>query len=380
MKRFANILLLIVLAGCAGTPPVPLAPRDWTYIGNDPAGTQNILMAAATPVPKHGVLSTVFRFEYTAPHTLTGADGKTLSYVEQREDVHADCAGQTLQVVGERFYDVEGKLLRQQAPQADERGEQRVIPGGINDIMYQAVCGRAVGWEYIGSSGNGDQKIYVMGRAVQHEVAGNTQAWFKTEYDGTQSLIAAPSLRHVNYLTKVSTLNLDCATYHITVSNEVYYDVANHKVFDVQPQGEHAAFTATAGSVQGLMYRAACGRNTRLNYLGLGPHHSEKVYLLGKPALDSDGIAQAHYRIYYLKPGTLTTGPVLHTISYNQRTVHLEADCSALTVQLLAEAYLDASGKAVFTITPPANGAPDVAVAHGSLSEMLWQAACRDAG
>lgn len=382
VKRFASIFLLIVMAGCASSPPVASTQDDWTYIGNDPEGTQNILMATATPVPKDGTLTTSFRYQYTAPRTVTAADGKNFSYIERRDEIRVSCANQSLRILNESYYDVDNKRVLVQDLPSGTAASEPVIPGGVNDIMYQAVCGRSVGWEYIGASGNDNQKIYIMGKAASQVVTGNTRAWFKTEYDGTQSLIAATSMQHISYATKVSTLNVNCSSYQIAVSNEVYYDANGHKVFDIQPpgSGHDNALPATTDSVRGLMYRAACGRSTELSYLGLGPHRSQKVYAVGKPAINSHEIAHARFHIYYLKPGKLTTGPVIHTVSYNERSVELDADCAALTIQLRNETYLDEHGTPVFTITPPSDNAPTVAVAPGSLSEMLWKIACRGAG
>ncbi|MGH8369520.1 MAG: surface-adhesin E family protein [Gammaproteobacteria bacterium] len=379
MKRCASILLLIVMAGCASAPPA--SKDDWAYIGNDPEGTQNILMSAVTPVPHNGVLTTAFRFQYTAPRSVTDDKGKSYSYIELRDQVSVNCDNQSLQILHKSYYDVDDNLVLNQASPPNADSTVRIMPGGVEDIMYQAVCGRSIGWAYIGASEDGTQKIYVMGKATNQSTDASTQAWFKTEYDGAHSLIAAPSMQHVSYITKISTLQVDCATYEISLLHEVYYDADDHKVFDIQPGVDKAeSIPATADSVRGLMYQAACGRPTELRYLGLDPHDTQKVYLIGKPTLDAQQIASARFHVYYLKPGTLTTGPVIHTISYSARTVELDADCSALTYQVRSEVYLDDHGDAVFTITPPAADAPNVGVAPGSLSEMMWKTACGGAG
>lgn len=379
MKRFTSILWLIILAGCASSVP---ASRDgWAYIGNDPDGTQNILMSAATPVPQNGNLTTTFRYQYTAPRSVTDDKGKSIVYVERRDEVRVNCSDQSLQVLDRRYYDVEDKQVLNQPTAPINAGSERVIPGGINDIMYQAVCGRSIGWADIGTSDDSSQKIGIMGKAATQPVNGNVQAWFRTEYAGVQTLIAAPSMRRISYATKISTLKFDCTSFKVGLLHEVYYDSDNHKVFDIQPAGTEAeSLPATAGSVRGLMYRAACGRPTELHYLGMDPHHTQKVYVIGKPALDSNDMARAQFRIYYLKPGTLTTGPVIHTVSYSERYVELDADCSALTFQVHRETYLDNHGDPVFTIMPPETDTPNVGVAPGSLSEMLWKTACHGAG
>jgi hypothetical protein len=381
VKRFTSILLLIVMAGCASAPPAPATGDEWAYIGNDPEGTQNILMSTVTPVPQNGNLTTTFRYQYTAPRSVTSDKGKTYSYIEQRDQVRVNCANQSIQVLDKSYYDVDDARVLDQSLPPNDISTERVIPGGVNDIMYQAVCGRSIGWDYIGTSKDGSQKIYVMGKAASQPIDAGTEAWFKTEYDGTQSLIAAPSMQRVSYVTKIGTLHFDCRTYQVTLLHEVYYDADDHKVFDIQPGADDAAsMPATADSVRGLMYDAACGRPTELRYLGMDPHQTQKVYLVGKPSLDSGQIAHARFHIYYRKPGTLTAGPVIHTVSYNARTVELDADCSALTYQVINEAYLDGHGNPVFSIIPPKNAAPIIGVAPDSLSEMLWKTACNGAG
>lgn len=380
MKRFASILLLIAGAGCASLSPAPASSDGWTYIGNDPDGTQNILMSAVTPVPQHGTLTTTFLHQYTAPRSVTTADGKQVAYVERRDEVRVNCLNQSLTVLGKRYYDVEEQQVFSK-PARSNQGTQRVIPGGIDDVMYQAVCGRSIGWDDIGSSADKRQQIAIMGKAATRPVSGTVEAWFRTRYDGAQSLIAGPTLRHVTYSSKISTLEFNCATFEVGLLHEVYYDTDNHKVFDIQPgDGEAAEMPATADSVRGLMFRAACGRPTELRYLGMDPHHTQKVYMVGAPTLLSRETASARFHFYYLKPGTLTTGPVIRTVAYDERRIELDADCSALTYQVRSEAYLDNKGVPVFTITPPADAAPDVDVTPDSLSEMLWKTACHGAG
>ncbi|MGH8371889.1 MAG: hypothetical protein ACRETO_04070 [Gammaproteobacteria bacterium] len=381
MKRFTSILLLIAMAGCASTPPATVTGDGWTYIGNDPEGTQNILMSAVTPVPQDGNLTTAFRYQYTAPRSITGADGKSYSYIEQHDRVQVSCSNQSLQVLDRSYFDVDDKQVLNQASPPSGVSTEHVIPGGINDIMYQAVCGRSIGWDYIGDSDDGTQKLFVMGKAAHQPINTDTQAWFKTEYSGTQSLIAAPSMRHVSYVTKISTLDFDCATYQVGLLHEVYYDNADHEVFDIQPGSDDAKIMpATADSVRGLLYRAACGRPTELRYLSMDPHHTQKIYMVGKPTLNSDQTAQAKFHIYYLKPGTFTAGPIIHTVSYTARSVELDADCTALTYQIRNEIYLDKHGDQVFTIVPPKSDAPNVGVTPDSLSEILWKTACNGAG
>lgn len=382
MKRFTNILILIVVAGCASTPTPPVSTDKWTYIGNDPEGTENILMSDTSATAKNGALTTTFRYQYTAPRSINNKQGKTVSYVEQRNQVRVNCLEQRLQILDTSYYDVDNNRIEQtkQAGQADTGSDQRVVPGGISDIMYQAVCGRSIGWENVGSSDDGNQKIYILGKAAQKPLASITEAWFKTEYRGSQSLIAAPSMQHVSYASKISTLQLDCATYELHLLHEVYYDSDGHKVFDIQPAaGEAQTLTATADSVRGTMYRAACGQRTKLRYLGTDPHGTQKIYLIGSPELDKQQIARARFHIYYIKPGTLTMGPVIHTVAYTARSLEIDADCASLTYQILNETYLNNRGMPVFTITPSETDAPNIGVANGSLSEMLWETACHDA-
>lgn len=381
MKRFTSILLLIAMAGCASAPPAPVAGGDWIYIGNDPEGTQNILMSAVAPVPQNGNLTTTFRYQYTAPRSITGDGGITLNYIEQRDQVRVSCTNQSIQVLDTSYYGVDDKRVLTQTLPPGGISPERVTPGGISDIMYQAVCGRSIGWDYIGTSDDGTQKIYIMGKAANRFVNTDMQAWFKTEYDGTQTLIAAPSMRRVSYVTKISTLQFDCATYQVALLHEVYYDTAEHKVFDIQPgSGEAQGTPATADSVRGLMYRAACGHPTELRYLGMDPHHTQKIYVVGKPSLNSDQTAQAKFHFYYMQPGAFTAGPVTHTVSYSARSLELDADCTTLTYQVRNEIYFDDHGSPVFTIVPPKNDAPSVGVAPGSISEMLWKTACNGAG
>ncbi|MGH7488176.1 MAG: hypothetical protein ACREMY_21655, partial [bacterium] len=111
--------MLIVMAGCASAPPV--SKDVWAYIGNDPEGTQNILMSAVTPVPHNGVLTTAFRFQYTAPRSVTDDKGKSYSYIELRDQVSVNCDNQSLQILHKSYYDVDDNLVLNQAspPNAD---------------------------------------------------------------------------------------------------------------------------------------------------------------------------------------------------------------------------------------------------------------------
>lgn len=376
--RSASILLLIGLTGCADLN-VPASPGSaWAYIGNDPQGTENILMAAVTPVPQEGALTTTFRFQYTSPHVLAGKDGKSISYLETRDRVRVNCAAQTLDILQRDYYDVDGQRLSVRTANAAS-ADKLIVPGGTNDLMYQAVCGRSVGWEYVGTSTDQTQKVYIMGKAASQPGNLHPTAWFKTVFTGPHSLVAAPSMQTVHYASKISTIKFNCPMFAAQLVHEVYYDANGHKVFDIEPPpGEHATQTVTSGSVRAEMYRAACGSQARLSYLGTDRDHTQKVYSVGSPSAGPLDTAQAQFRMYYTKPGRLTKGPEIQTVAYTSRSLLMNADCSTITYRIIDEKYLNRSGNTVFEIRPEASDAPIVSVMPGSLSEMLWKAACRN--
>jgi len=378
MMRSASILLLIGLTACVSNMTAPPDRGDgWTYIGNDPQGTENILMASVTPVPQDGSLTTTFRFQYTSPHTVSGRNGNSLSFLETRDRVRVNCAAQTLELLRQDYYDVNEHRIPDQVANT-KPVDKTIIPGGVNDLMYQAVCGRSVGWSYVATSADHTQKVYVMGQASTQTGSIHPTAWFKTVFDGPHSLIAAPSMQRIHYSSKISTLKFDCPLYEARLLHEVYYDADGHKVFDIQPPaGKYDTPPVTGGSVRAEMYQAACGTSTPLHYLGTNRQRTQIIYTVGSPSGGPQNTVQARFRVYYSKPGRLTAGPDIHSVSYVSRSLLLDADCSTITYKIIHEKYLNNAGQPVFDIHPAPNDAPVVSVAPGSLSEMLWQSACR---
>src|SRR5512146_432075 len=119
MPRLTLILLAAALSACVGQSPRTGSADRWTYIGNDPDGTQNIFMRAQTAERKGGSVTAWFKFEFTSPHQVTGPDLKQITYISRRDLTQVDCKAQTLRLMDETYQDVEDRQVFHVTPAAD---------------------------------------------------------------------------------------------------------------------------------------------------------------------------------------------------------------------------------------------------------------------
>src|SRR5690242_6239866 len=112
MRRLPFLLSVALLAACASHAPLPTAPDRWTYLGNDPDGTQNIYMRLQGSDKKKDTVTAWYKFEFSSPReVVTGPALKEQTYIERRDLVEVDCNAQTLRLLDETYYDVEGRQV-----------------------------------------------------------------------------------------------------------------------------------------------------------------------------------------------------------------------------------------------------------------------------
>ena len=374
LRRLAPPLLAASLAACAAHAPVASGPAKWAYLGNDPDGTQNIYMRGQSVDKKSGTVTAEFRFEFTGVRVITGPDLKQISYVERRDLIQVDCSKQTLSLQDETYQDVEDKQVYHVKPEPGVASAQ-VFAGGVSDIIYQGACGKSLEWTLLGQDPQKTQDIYARVQdsgGKQHTVV---RARFRFVYHDPRSMVAAPSLNQVSYVSRQSDVMLDCANQTLSLLHETYYDADDVAVFGVTPPKDAHPDSVVPDGVTGIMYKAACGIPLDWTYLGTDPRNTLKIYLLGKPDHRSGDQVEAHFRFEYLAPGKLTTGADLHQIEYATRTTDMVMDCGVYTQTLLRESYQDAAGKEVFSVKP---ATPQTALAvPGALSGIIQKAACQ---
>ena len=373
-----SLLLLVsaaLLAACAAHGPVQNGAPRWAYIGNDPDGTQNISMLPQSSDRKNGTVTAMFNFEFASPRDLTGPDLKQVSYIEREDLVEVDCRAQTLKLLNEVYYDVEGREVFHISPTGSGAEANQVFAGGVSDILYDASCGEIIEWSPLGQDPQKTQEIYarvVKAPGIQDAIV---KASFRFVYNDLRQMVAAPTLRTIDYQSRESSVMMDCASQTFTLLHETYYGTDNVAVFGVTPPADPPPESVVPDSVTGLMYKAACGIPLNWTYLGTDTASAEKVYLLGPPEHRSGDNVEARFRFEYLAPGKLTTGTDLKPVDYNTRTSDVLLDCGVMTLTVLRESYQDTSGKQVFSVKPTA---PQAAlVAPKGTSGMMLKAACK---
>jgi len=375
LRRLAPPLLAALLGACAAHAPVSGdQTQRWTYLGNDPDGTQNIYMRAASADKKKGTVSAMFRFEFNGVRQLTDSTLKQISYVERRDLIEVDCGKQTLHLLDETYHDVDDKQVYHVTPAAGADSAQ-VFAGGVSDIIYEGACGKSIEWTALGPDPQKTQDIYARVPNSGVQTRAMVKARFRFVYHSTRSMVAAPSLSKVSYVSRQADVMMDCANQTMSLLHETYYDEDEVAVFGVTPPKDARPDSVVPNSVTGIMYKAACGIPLDWTYLGIDPRNTQKVYLLGKPETGSGSTLEARFRFEYLAPGKLTTGADLHQVEYTTRTTDMSMDCGIYTQALLRESYQDAAGKEVFSVKP---ASPQTALAvPGTLGGMIEKAVCQ---
>ncbi|MGE5623923.1 MAG: surface-adhesin E family protein [Bacillota bacterium] len=374
MRRLMLLPLVLWLVACAHGPAQGTAAR-WTYIGNDPDGTQNISMLPQSTDKKKDTVTAMFNFEFTRPRDLTGPDLNQVTYIEREDLVEVDCKAQALRLLNEVYYDVEGREVFHVAPAGTAAEANQVFAGGVSDMLYDATCGEEIAWTSLGEDPQKSQDIYARVAGAGSREAAIVKARFRFVYHDLKQMVAAPSLRTIDYQSRQSSVMMDCGNQTFQLLHETYYDTDNVAVFGVTPPADSPQESVVPDSVTGLMYKAACGIPLNWTYLGTDAKSSQKIYLLGAPQRRSGDTVEAHFRFEYLAPGKLTTGADLKQVEYKTRTNDVLLDCGVMSLTLLKESYQDASGREVFSVKPTA---PQAAlVAPQGPTGMMLKAACK---
>ena len=375
MRSLTLLTLLAVLTACASHAPLPTAPDRWTYLGNDPDGTQNIYMRLQGSDKKNNTVTAWYKFEFTSPRdVVTGPALKQQTYIERRDLVEVDCIKQTLRLMDETYYDVEDRQVFRVVPTAEAANANHVYAGGISDTVYEGACGNALQWDSLGQDPQKTQDIYARVQSPQDQQS-IVKAVFRFSYHDPRQMVASPALTSITYSSRQSSVLMDCANQSFTVIHETYYDADSVTVFGVTPPKDAHPSGVVPDGVTGMMYKAACGIPLNWTYLGTDPRKTQKVFLVGAPEKKSGASVEARFRFQYLAPGKLTTGANLTQVEYTTRTADVLLDCSAATLTLLRESYLDASEKEVFSVKP---ATPQAApVAPQGLTGMMQRAVCQ---
>jgi hypothetical protein len=373
LRRLALPLFAGLLTACAHAPAAPQAQR-WTYLGNDPDGTQNIYVQDLQRKKGSDLVTGLFRFEFTGPRELTDSDLKQISYIERRDLIEVDCKSQDLRLVDETYVDVEDKPVYHVTPAAGSNTAP-VFAGGVSDIVYEGACGKALDWTSLGPDPQKTQDIYARVPAGHGQQNAIVKARFRFVYHDPRQMVKAPSLDKVTYISRQSDVMVDCANQTLSLLHETYYDSDEVAVFGATPPKDAPPESVVPGSVTGIMFKAACGIPLDWTYLGTDPHDTQKLFLLGKPDHRSGNQVEARFRFEYLAPGKLTTGADLHQVAYSTRTTDVMMDCNLYTQTLLRESYQDAAGKEVFSVKPPSPQA--VLVGPQGVAGMMQKAACQ---
>jgi hypothetical protein len=373
LRRLAPPLLAALTAACAAHAPVQTAGgKTWTYLGNDPDGTQNIYLQDLQR--KKDPATGMFRFEFTGPREITGSDLKQVSYVERRDLIEVDCKSQNVRLLDETYQDVDDKPVYHVKP-AEGSNVAPVFAGGVSDIVYEGACGKSLEWTPLGSDPQKTQDVYARVPAGHGPVNAIVKARFRFVYHDPRQMVKAPSLEKVTYLSRQADVMMDCGSQTMNLLHETYYDADDVAVFGATPPKDAPPDSVAPTSVTGMMYKAACGIPLDWTYLGLDPRGNQRVYLLGSPDHHSKDDVEAHFRFEYLSPGKLTTGADLHQIGYATRTMDVLMDCTLYTQTLLRESYQDAAGKEVFTVKP--TNLQAVLVSDKGVSGMMQKAGCQ---
>ena len=376
LRRLALPLLVALLGACTHAPVSSNGDqqRNWAYLGNDPDGTQNIYMRGLAVDSKRGIANVQVRTEFNGVRQLTDPTLRQISYVERRDLVEVDCARQAIKLMDETYRDADDKQVYHVKPTSDADSTQ-VFAGGISDIIYEGACGKSIAWTALGEDPQQTQDIYVRLPDSGAHPHSTVKVRFRFAYHSARSLVAAPALTKVGYVSRQADVLLDCTNQTLTLLHETYYDEDDVAVFGVTPPKDARPDSVAPNSVTGTMYKAACGIPLDWTYLGVDPHNTQKIYLMGKPDQHSGGIVEARFRFEYLAPGKLTTGAGMHQVDYATRTADMTMDCNVYTQTLLSESYQDVAGKEVFAMKPPS---PETSMAvPGTLGGMIEKAACQ---
>jgi hypothetical protein len=373
VRSTAVALAAGLLTACAHAPSAPNG-QGWTYLGNDPDGTQNIFVQDLQRKKGTDLVTGLFRFEFTGPRDLTGSDLKPVSYVERRDRIEVDCKSQNLRLVDETYHDVDDKQVYHVTPAAGSNTTP-VFAGGVSDIVYEGACGKSLDWTALGPDPQKTQDIFARVQSSGGQAHAIVRARFRFVYYDPRELVKAPSLDKVSYLSRQADVMVDCANQTLNLLHETYYDADDVAVFGATPPKDAHPDSVVPGGVSGIMYKAACGIPLDWTYLGTDPRNTQKVYLLGRPDHRSGNDVEARFRFEYLAPGKLTTGADLHQVEYATRTTDVMMDCNLYTQTLLRESYQDTSGKEVFSIKPPSPQA--VLVGPQGVAGMMQKAVCQ---
>ena len=374
LMRLTLLLSLGLLAACASHAPLATAPDRWTYLGNDPEGTQNIYMRGEGSDKKQDTVTAWYKFEFASPHeVVTGPALKQQVYIERRDLVEVDCKAETLRLKDETYFNVEDQQVFRVTPDAAAVPAAQVFAGGVSDIVYEGACGSSLQWTSLGEDAQKTQDIYAR---VESQADPNSivKARFRFVYHEPRTMVAAPSLTQVSYTSSQSSVFMDCANQTFALEHQTYYDEDGVTVFGITPPKGAKPSAVAPDGVTGLMYKAACGIPLTWTYVGMDPRKTQKIYLVGEPDKKSGGTVEAKFRFEYLAPGKLVTGANLTQVEYTVRTADVLLDCGASTLTLLRESYQDDAQKEVFSVKP---AAPQPApVAPQGLTGMMQHAAC----
>lgn len=374
MRRLTFLSLAAVLSACASQGPLPTAADRWTYLGNDPDGTQNIYMRMQSADKKQNTATAWYKFEFISPRdVVTGPALTSKTYIERRDLVQVDCAAQTLKLMDEEYYDVEDRLVFKVTPQGVATDANRVYAGGVTDTVYEGACGNALQWTALGQDPQKTQDIFarVQSPLDQQSIV---KAVFRFSYHDPREMVASPSLTKISYSSRQSSVLMDCSSQTLTLLHETYYDADGVTVFGVTPPKDAHPSGVVPDGVTGIMYKAACGIPLAWTYLGTDPKKTQKVFLMGTPDKKSGNSVEARFRFEYLAPGKLVTGANLTEVDYDKRSADVLIDCAASTITTLRESYLDASEKEVFSVKP---ATPQPApVAPQGLTGLMQKAVC----
>lgn len=375
MRRLTLIFCLGLLTACASHAPLVTALDRWTYLGNDPDGTQNIYMRPVSSDQKKNTVTAWYKFEFANPHeVVTGPALKQQTYIERQDLVQVDCSAESVRLLDEAYYNVENQRVFRVTANSVAVPAAQVFAGGISDILYEGACGGSLQWTPLGQDTQKTQEIYARVETPENQDS-IVKARFRFVYDEPRTLVAAPALTKVAYTSSQNSVLMDCANETFRLEHQTYYDENGVAVFGVTPPRNAQPDAVAPDGVTEIMYKAACGIPLTWTYLGMDPAKTQRVYLVGSPDKKARDTVEAHFHFDYLAPGKLVTGSNLTQVSYTARTAEVLLDCSASTLTLLRESYQDNSQREVFNVKPAKPQAVPVAP-HG-LTGMMQRAACR---
>lgn len=374
--RGSMLLVLSLLLGLAACSTVaPQAGGRWVYIGDDPAGTQNIFMRTQSSDKKQNTVTAWFSFQYAAVRQIVTAPSfKSVSYAERQDLVKVGCADQTLTLLDETFQDPDGKQVYKVVPAADGSTAKEAFAEGVSDVLYTGACGNSLPWKSLGEDAQKTQQVYALVETSDsHDVI--VKARYRFLYHEPHEMVAAPSLTKIRYVSRQSSVLMDCANRRFTGVHDAYYDEDGVMVFGVSPPKDAPPTAVQQDGVSGMMYNAACGIPQGWVYLGEDPRRTQRIYLQGTPSAKAGSI-EARFRFDYRLPGKFATDGGQKQVVYMSRSNDVRVDCAAKTITLLRESYLDAAGNEVFSVNPPPTAQQPAPIAADGLTGMQYKAVC----